>query len=68
MLTWGFVLTLIFSELGGGGTVQAIVAAESEQLCRSLRRAIMTQLPDMNGFASTCKPLDPAQAIQPEKD
>ena len=68
MLTWAFILTLIFAELGGGGTVQATIEAESEALCKSLRRAIMTQLTDMNGHASVCRELVPAQKIQPEKD
>lgn len=68
MLTWAFVLTLIFAELGGGGTIQATIGAETEALCKSLRRAIMTQLNDMNGHISVCRELVPAKEVLPEKD
>ena len=68
MLTYAFILTLYFATMGGGGITQIIVQATSEPLCKSLRRAVMTQFPDANGHAGPCYPLLPPNAIVPEKD
>ncbi len=68
MLTFFFILTLVFAELGGGGTIQAPIKTETEELCKALRRAIMTQLPDMNGHAGPCRAIVPAEIIEPEVD
>lgn len=56
-MTWFFILTLVFAEMGGGG--EAAIRAEftSEALCKSVRRAIWSQLADMNGWLSPCVPI-----------
>ena len=68
MLTWVFVLTIYLAEMGGGGTAQVLVQTTTKDLCKSLRRAIMTQMADANGHAGPCMELSPARDVQPEKD
>lgn len=66
MLTYFFILTLYMATMGGGGTIQAVIQTSTEQLCLSMRRAVMTQLPDANGFASDCHPLLRPETPLPE--
>ena len=65
-MTWFFLLTLVFAEMGGGGS--GVIRAEfsSEALCKSVRRAIWSQLPDMNGWLSKCVAVggpDPVEGV-----
>ena len=66
LLTYYFILTLTFSGLGGGGTIQAQVLASTEALCRSARRAVMAM--NLDGHASVCYELNPNQPLLPERD
>ena len=68
MLTWVFVLTIYLAEMGGGGTAQLLIHTTSKDLCKSLRRAVMSQMTDMRGHAGPCMELSPALPVQPEKD
>lgn len=68
MLTYAFILTLVFSEMGGGGTTQFQVKATSERLCKALRTMVMTQITSNIGHAGRCLPLLVPEPILPEVD
>lgn len=54
ILPWVLMLTLHFTEMGGGGDAQITMRFSSESLCKSVRRAIWSQLKDMDGHLGDC--------------
>lgn len=57
IFTWMLILTLHFSEMGGGGDGKFTMEFTSKDLCKSMRRAIWSQLKDMNGDLGECVPI-----------
>ena len=55
ILGWVFILTMHFTEMGGGGDIKVVLSATSEDLCKSVRRAIWSQLKDADGTLTKCK-------------
>lgn len=54
MMLYLLVLTLHFTEMGGGGDAEITMRFTSESLCKAFRRVLMTQLKDMDGDVGDC--------------
>ncbi len=54
VMTWFLVLTLHFTDMGGGGTTEITMRFTSEPLCKAVRRAIWSQFQDAKGELGDC--------------
>jgi len=60
-VTHTLAMTMVFKEMGGGGTMDATLGFTSQALCKSVRRAIWSQLSGADGDLGDCLPVTPAQ-------
>ncbi len=54
IFTWMLVLVIHFTEMGGGGTIEATMRFTSYDLCKATRRAIWSQFADAKGDLGDC--------------
>jgi hypothetical protein len=59
VFTWFLILTLHLTSMGGGGDLDIHMRFTSEPLCKSVRRAIWSQMKDAEGVLGDCTPIAP---------
>lgn len=53
--THKLTLSMTFKDMGGGGDAEFAMKFSSEKLCKSVRRAIWSQLQDADGDLGECE-------------
>ena len=67
-MTYLLVLTLHFTEMGGGGDTEITLRFSSESLCKAVRRAIWSQLQDAKGTLGDCTRIPVPVLVVPKLD
>lgn len=57
-MTHGVKLLMHFKDMGGGGDAEFVMRFSTLDLCKSVRRAIWSQLQDANGDLGDCAALE----------